>query len=368
MKFVAIFMKLIVAGVLMLPLVGNSSMAHAKELPDLVVNARLMEPVILAGETLPLDSPGIREGVEKELMLALWNRSQVLLWMKRSSRIFPPVEAMLKQEGLPDDLKYVMVVESSLRPHAGSSKGAVGYWQFIKSTALKYGLRVDDCVDDRRNLLRSTRAACAYLKKLHGQFGTWPLALAGYNMGENGLAAAMELQEVDSYYDLYLSLETQQYVLKIAAVKMILEHPEKYGFILKKGDYYPFERHDRVRLNSPGRLNLNIIARATDTVFKEIKMLNPELRGYFLCEGNYDLAVPKGKGKGFNKRFQKLLTTWNNDAHQIYHVVKKGENLTMIARRYKLSLVSLLQWNQLTFKSYIHPGDVLVVGFRGKKK
>ena len=367
MKSIGVLIKLI-AVVLMLPAAGFFSVAHGKDLPDLVVHSRLTAPIVLAGETLPLDSPAIREGVEKEILLALWNRSQVLLWMKRASRIFPPVEAMLKQEGLPDDLKYVVVVESSLRPHAGSSKGAMGYWQFIESTALKYGLRVDDCVDDRRNLLRSTRAACAYFKKLHEQFGTWSLALAGYNMGENGLSAAMELQEVDSYYDLYLSLETQQYVLKIAAVKMILEQPEKYGFSMEKEDFYPPEAYDRVQFTSPGRLNLNIIARATDTVFKEIKMLNPEIRGYFLCEGSYDLAVPRGKGKGFQKRFQKLLTTWNDDAHHIYHVVKTGENLTMIASRYNVPLVALLQWNQLTVKSYIHPGDVLVVGFRGKKK
>ena len=131
-----------------------------------------------------------------------------------------------------------------------------GYWQFIKSTALKYGLEVNNCVDERRNLLRSTRAACTYLKELHGQFGSWALALAAYNMGENGLAAAIEIQEVNDYYSLYLYQETQRYLLKIAVVKMIMENPEKYGFILKKEDYYPLESHDSVRFTSPGRLNL----------------------------------------------------------------------------------------------------------------
>ncbi len=373
MKPIGIFIRFVAVALMFLPGWAVFSQVHATEsgvsrLPDLVTSVRLTAPMSLIGEPVPLNRPDIREGLEKELLLALWNRSQVLLWMKRSSRIFPPIESILKQEGLPDDLKYVVVVESALRPHAGSSKGAVGYWQFIESTALKYGLRVDDCVDERRNLLRSTRAACAYLKKLYEQFGSWSLALAAYNMGENGLAAAIELQEVEDYYDLYLSLETQQYVLKIAAVKMIFEHPETYGFFLEKGDYYPPESYDRVRFTSPGRLNLTIVALATDTVFKEIKVLNPELRGYFLCEGTYDLAVPKGKGKGFHKRFQSLVSTWRDDAHQIYHVVKKGENLTMIAGKYNVSVVTLLQWNQLTFKSYIHPGDILVVGFRSKKK
>jgi len=341
---------------------AQSPVSIQSGLPELVATTRLTGPILVAGEPVPMDRPRIREGLEKELLLSLWNRSQVLLWMKRSSRIFPPIEEMLKKQGLPDDLKYVVVVESALRPHAGSSKGAVGYWQFIKPTALRYGLEVNRCVDERRNLLRSTRAACAYLTKLHGQFGSWALALAAYNMGENGLASAIELQGVKDYYALYLSQETQRYLLKIAVVKMIMEHPEKYGFVMKKTDYYPLESHDRVRFTSPGRLNLNLVAKATNTVFKEIKDLNPQLRGNFLCKRTYDLTVPKGTGDGFNKRFQSLVYSRVSKKNQRTHVVKKGENLTMIAGKYNISVLTLLQWNKLTFKSYIHPGDALVVG------
>jgi len=323
----------------------------------------------VAGEPVPIDRQKIREGLEKELLLSLWNRAQVLLWMKRSSRIFPPIEAMLKKRGLPDDLKYVAVVESALRPHAGSSKGAVGYWQFIRSTALMYGLEVNSCVDERRNLLRSTRAACAYLKKLHGQFGSWALALAAYNMGENGLAAAIKLQGVKDYYGLYLFQETQRYMLKIAVVKMIMEKPERYGFVLKKTDYYPLESHDNVRFTSTGRLSLKLVAKAAHTVFKEIKYLNPELRGSFLCKKTYNLIVPRGMGKGFNKRLQALTSKRlpKNKKNRRTHVVKKGENLTIIARKYNIPVLTLLKWNKLTFKSYIHPGDVLVVGGDKKK-
>jgi len=336
-------------------------------LPDLVAATRLIGPILVAGEPVPIDRQRIREGLEKELLLSLWDRAQVLLWMKRSSQIFPPIEAMLKKQGLPDDLKYVAVVESALRPHAGSSKGAVGYWQFIRSTGIRYGLEINSCVDERRNLLRSTRAACAYLKKLHGQFGSWALALAAYNMGENGLAAAIELQDVNDYYSLYLSQETQRYMLKIAVVKMIMEASEAYGFVLKKSDYYPLESHDTVRFISPGRLNLNLVAKAAHTVFKEIKELNPELRGSFLCQRTYDITVPKGTGKGFNKRFESLSANWAvNKSNRRIHVVKQGENLTMIAQNYNISVLTLLQWNKLTIKSYIHPGDVLVVG--GDKK
>jgi len=336
-------------------------------LPDLVTSTRFTAPIQVAGEPVPIDKPKIRERLEKEMLLALWNRSQVLLWMKRSRKVLTPIEAILKKQGLPDDLKYVPVVESALRPHAGSRKGAIGYWQFIKSTALKYGLEVNNCVDERRNLLRSTRAACAYLKKLHDQFGSWALALAGYNMGENSLAAAIKLQEVNDYYSLYLSLETQRYLLKIAVVKMIMEDPEKYGFVLKNTDYYPLDSHDTVRFSSPGRVTLNLVAKAAHTVFKEIKELNPELRGNFLCKRPYELIVPRGTGKGFNKRFQALAAKWMVENNQRIHVVKIGENLTMIARKYNIPLQLLLQWNKLTFKSYIHPGDILVVG-KGRRK
>lgn len=328
----------------------------------LVHHTRLEGPLTLLGESVPVDRPRIREALEKEMLLALWNRSQVLLWMKRSTRIFPVIEKILEKEGLPDDLKYVVVVESALRPHAGSSKGAVGYWQFIKSTALKYDLRVDNCLDERRNLERSTRAACAYFKDLYGEFGAWSLALAAFNMGENGLAAAIELQEVRDYYDLYLSLETQRYVLKIAAVKMIFKQPETYGFHLEKRDFYPPEIQDGVRFAISDRVNLTLVAKAAGISFKELKILNPEIRGYFLCSGTCKLMVPRGQGHGFNRRLQKIMAAWKAKNHPFYHTVQKGENLTKIAGKYNISLALLLQWNQLRFNSVIHPGKVLVVG------
>ena len=338
-----------------------SMMAEATH--KLVQYTRVSAPLSLLGEPVPIHRPRIREALEKELLLTLWNRPQVLLWLKRSSRIFAVVMPLLKQAGLPEDLKYVMVVESALRPHAGSSKGAVGYWQFIRSTALKYDLQVDDCLDERRNLERSTRAACAYFKFLHQEFNTWALALAAYNMGENGLGAAMELQERQDYYDLYLSLETQRYVLKVMAVKMIFEHPERYGFFLEKEDYYPPEAVERVTFPVAKRVKLTLVAKAAGISFKELKILNPELRGYFLCSGPAELMVPHGKGKGFYARLKKIMAKWAQNSHPVYHVVEKGENLTMIATAHGVPLSAILQWNRLHYNSVIHPGKVLVVGY-----
>lgn len=308
----------------------------------------------------------IREGLEKEIMLALWDRAQVLLWLKRASRYFPFIESELKRRNLPEDLKYIPVVESALRPHAGSHKGAVGYWQFITSTARKYGLRVDGCLDERRHLEKSTRAACDYLSDLYEQFDhSWALAFAAYNMGENGLAAAIRIQGENDYYHLYLSLETMRYVLKILAVKIIFTEPEKFGFVLEPNDRWQAVNSDTVTFKSPGRLDLLVVARAARTTFKKLKLLNPDLRGSFLCRETYRISVPKGQGDGFQDRLKPILSDWLSEHQKQLHTVQKGENLTMIARKYDISLGRLLQWNGLTLKSFIHPGDVLVVGRGG---
>ncbi|HDI60805.1 MAG TPA: lytic transglycosylase domain-containing protein, partial [Desulfobacteraceae bacterium] len=167
------------------------------ELPSLVEAMRIAPPLDFCGEPVPLDHPEVAERLEAELLLMTWNRPQVILWLKRAGRYFPEIEAILEQEGLPEDLKYLAVIESGLRPHAGSSAGAVGYWQFIRATALRYGLAVDNRKDLRRNLEASTRAAARYFKDLYAQFGSWHLAAAAYNMGEQGVAAEMLAQEVD---------------------------------------------------------------------------------------------------------------------------------------------------------------------------
>jgi len=193
----------------------DSSISMA-QIPSLLSAVRNVHHLTFGNEPVPLDNQEIRERFEKELLLTLWNRPQVILWIKRSARYFHLIEKMLKEAGLPDDLKYVAVVESALRPHIRSSKGAVGYWQFIKPTGLKYGLRIDRDIDERRNLFVATRAAIAYFKDLYDIFGTWALSAAAYNMGEQGLQAEVRIQQIDDYYRLYLPLETQQLVAEIS--------------------------------------------------------------------------------------------------------------------------------------------------------
>lgn len=329
--------------------------------PSLIHSVRPPDGLTFLESRVPLDSQDVRERLEKEMLLALWDRPQVILWIKRASKYFSHIEAILKEEGLPDDLKYIAVVESGLRPHAGSSAGAIGFWQFLPSTGRKHGLQIDSTMDERRNLFKSTRAACRYLKALFDEFKSWPLALAAYNMGENGLASEIEMQETDDFYALYLPLETQRYLFKIIAAKRILENPEMFGFSLEPGDLYPSFAYDTVTLSSPDQVPLSVIAKAAGVSFKTVKDMNPDIRGYYLGKGKHLLMIPRGSAKTFKIHFRPMLETWRSENNRRVHVVKPGENLSLIAKAYDVSLTSLLLWNNLSMNSFIHPGETLVV-------
>ncbi len=330
-------------------------------IPSLVQSVRFPENLYLCDVRIPLEDPWVRADLEKEMLLILWNRPQVLLWMKRAAQLFPHIQQILAQEQMPDDLKYVPVIESALRPHARSFANAVGYWQFLKPTGLRYGLRIDEHVDERRNIFKSTRAACHYLKKLTAEFGSIFLALAAFNMGEHGLSVEIDAQTTRNYFDLYLPLETQQYLHKIIAAKLILENPEKYGFHLTSRDLYPVLRFDRLNLNLEKEVPLVIIAKAADISFKTLKTMNPEIRGYYLSAGPAGILVPEGHEKDFNSRFSDLFNAWQNQTNTRIHVVKPGESLIGIAKAYNMSLAELLRFNKISYKKVIHPGDRLKV-------
>lgn len=332
-----------------------------KIVPPLMDSIRFENEIRYCGIKIPLDRQDVKERLEKEMLLALWHRPQVILWIKRSTRYFPHIEKILKKQGLPLDLKYVPIVESALKPHASSSKGAVGFWQFLRSTGKRYGLRVDSQVDERRNLFKSTRAASEYIKALEAQFGSYLLALAAYNMGEFGLKGEMEIQKNTDFFSLYLPLETQRYLFKIICAKLILENPELYGFNLKKSDLYPRFTFEQVNVKIKANLPITLVAAAADVPFKTIKEYNPEIRGYFLNKGSINLLLPEGSTKGFKKRFASNYKKWKKKVKTRIHVVKSGENLTGIADAYEMSLLLLLKLNNLSVRSVIHPGDRLQV-------
>jgi membrane-bound lytic murein transglycosylase D len=336
-------------------------------LPPLVESLRVKPPLYFCGERVPIDNRDVRERLDREMLLALWNRPQVILWIKRSNRHLPVIENMLKDNNMPDDLKYITLIESALRPHVGSAKGAIGFWQFTEATAIKYGLRVDQYIDERRSVLASTRAALSCLKEFHKAFGSWTLAAAAFNMGEEGLKTEILAQKTDNYYHLYLPLQTQWYVLRIIAAKLIMTNPEKYGFHLLKDDLYPPLRYDRITLESTERTPIQIIAEAAKTRFKVIKDLNPEIRGYYLNKGNYTLSIPKGTSKRFHSQYKKLLKQWTAQKGKYIYVVKKGDNLSIIADRFGIPLPALFLWNNLKTDEPIHPGDRLVIYTNTKK-
>lgn len=276
----------------------------------LISNSRISPPVDFCGEKMPLEDPEIRENLEKEMLLTLGDPAQVILWLKRCSRYMPYIERMLKQNNMPDDLKYVAVIESSLLPHAGSAKHAIGFWQFIQPTGLRVGMTINSEIDERRSIFTSTVAAIKYFKKLYSDFGAWTLAAAAYNMGEEGLRSNIAFQETNDYYRLYLPIETQRYMYKIVAAKLILSDPKKYGFSLEKDDLYPPLDFDRIQVECPDEVPITLIAKAANTQFKTIKDFNPELRGKSMSAGTYSFLIPKGGAEGFETRYQTLLSQW----------------------------------------------------------
>lgn len=280
--------------------------------PSLTDALRRIQSLDFCGEPIPLESEEVWERFEKEFMLILWDRPQILLYLKRMPRTMPLIEKILRDAGLPDDLKYMAVVESALRPHAESSRGAVGFWQFTESTGVKYGLEINEFVDERRNVVRSTEAAAKYLQALEDTLGSWTLAAAAYNMGEYGLVREIENQGVTDYYRLYLPLETQRFVLRIAAVKTILSDPEAYGFFVSRREAYPIRSAEQVTVVLDRSVPTRLIALAAGADFKEIKDLNPELRGYDMPSGERSILIPRGSRKQFHERLDRLIFEQRN--------------------------------------------------------
>ena len=329
--------------------------------PSLMTAIRITQPIEFCGETVDLDSQEVRERLEKELLLTIWDRPQVILWIKRSPRYLAIIEKMLSENGMPDDLKYVAIIESALRPHAGSQKGAIGFWQFLKSTGEKYGLRVNAEIDERRNIFASTLAAISYFKELYAMLQSWTLAAAAFNMGELGLQSEMVSQKSNDYYQLYLPLETQRYVFRIISAKIILSDPQRFGFHFTDQDLYPPLQFDRIHIECFQDTPIHVVARAANTRFKAIKDLNPEIRGHFLAAGSHALLIPKGSADGFNARFKELVQQWLAENQERVYVVKEGDNLTAIAERFNIPLPALIIWNRLDAKEPIHPGDRIVI-------
>lgn len=328
---------------------------------ELIKALKINEPLSFCNEPVPLNEGDVRERLERELLVALSNGDDVILWLKRSHRYFPHIEKVLKNNALPDDLKYMVIVESHLKPFATSNKGAVGFWQFIESTGARYGMKANKDVDERRNFFTSTNAAVAYLNDLYAIFGSWTLAAAAYNMGEDGLKTEMLMQKVNNYYKLYLNQETQRYVFRILAAKMILSNPGKYGFYLTEGELYAPLQFDQVEITVNKSVPLYVVAQAANTYFKIIKDLNPHINGYSLPSGTHNILIPRGAASGFPERYAHLLNQWHEEKDKVVYTVAKGDSLASIAKRFNVAVKAIMRWNNLASVKDVSPGDKLYI-------
>ena len=229
--------------------------------------------IVLFGEKISLEDEDIRERLDREIMANAYFHSQTILNMKRAARYFSQIEAILKQENIPNDFKYLPVIESNLA-NVTSPAGAKGYWQFMPETGREYNLIIDDEVDERYNLEKSTRAACRYLKIAKDSVATWMLATAAYNRGIRGVKSDMAWQEATHYFDMDLNSETARYVLRLIAVKLIMENPEKYGFDPKTIELYKPFSIERVSVTLPID-NLAQWSKGKGINYKILVKLNP---------------------------------------------------------------------------------------------
>jgi membrane-bound lytic murein transglycosylase D len=251
------------------------------------------ENLNFAGEKIPIQSPEIWERLDNELIRNVYFQSSTMLYFKKANKYFPIIEPILKKYNIPDDFKYLAVIESGL-DNVVSPSGAAGFWQFLKGTALEHGLEVNEKIDQRYDLEKATVAACEYLQQAYNQFGNWTMAAASYNMGKGGIRKKMTEQKVTNYYSLHLNSETARYVFRIIAVKEIMQNPKKYGFIFREKDLYTMPSYKTIEVDST-IASLSDFAQLHDINYKLLRQFNPWLRSTSLPDKSrkkYILKIP----------------------------------------------------------------------------
>ena len=247
-----------------------------------------------AGERVPLEIPDVYERLDREFLVNTYWQSNGLLLIKRSNKYFPIIEPILKRNGVPDDFKYLALIESGLLDVVSPS-GVSGFWQFMKAAAIEHGLEVNNNVDERYHLEKATQAACDYLKKAKQSTGSWTMAAAAYNAGIAGMNNQATAQQTSNYYDLWLNTETSRYVFRILAVKEIMKNPKKYGFNFEKRHLYNEVPTFNVKIETSIE-NLADFAKQHNITYKELKIHNSWLRDRKLENKSgktYYIKIPK---------------------------------------------------------------------------
>jgi membrane-bound lytic murein transglycosylase D len=320
----------------------------------------LLDPYASAVSELPpypvVKNDSVRRFIE--IFQSEGKRQVVGRWLDRSSRYLEMIRSVFRQKGLPEELAYTAMIESGFNPVAVSRAGAKGLWQFMEQTARRYGLTVNQWVDERLDPQKSTAAAAEYLKDLFAQFGSWFLAQAAYNAGEIKVARAIQHSGSQDFWDLtrgrVLREETKRFVPAIQAATLIAREPERYGF-----EVTPEPPEAFVLVTVPFSLELRVVAKLGEISPEILKQLNPELRRAVTPPGgSYALKVPPGSGPPLQDAMGKLAAS--DSFRWVIHPVRKGQTLPEVARSYRTTVERLREINNLT-ASTIRPGTELVV-------
>jgi len=278
------FFLIPLVSIIFISIMMNSSLLRENidEVPDKINKSNydvfsidLPRSIEFSGEKISLNENDLKERLDRELLVNVYWQSNMFLMIKRSNKYFPIIEKILKEEGVPNDFKYLAVIESGLQ-NVRSPKGAKGIWQIMYNTGRELGLEVNSNVDERYNLELSTRAACKYLMKAKEKLGSWTLAAASYNRGISGIRRKLAVQQVDNYYDLLLGTETKRYMFRVLAMKMILTDPSNYGYNYNEKDLYKFEKVKNFKVDT-AITNLARFSKQMGINYKILKIHNPWL-------------------------------------------------------------------------------------------
>jgi LysM repeat protein len=332
------------------------------------------EDLYFAGEVVPMYDFEVRERVDRELLVNTYFQSASILHFKKAARWFPEIEKILKAEGIPDDFKYLAVIESGLS-NAISGQGAVGYWQIMKNTGLELGMQIDEEVDERYDPIKSTYAACKYFKRAYKEFGSWTLVAASYNMGMAGLRRQVGQQGLEDYHGLHLNNETSRYVPRLLAVKLIMEQPKKYGFHFRDAHLYKPLKTNTVKVDT-AIADLVVFAKSQGITYKHLKVFNPWMRKTYLpapkAGKQYAIQIPdpsvfnaQQELKAAYKMVLPEVEAIEKKATaptyiEVKHLVEKGQTLRDIATMFEVRVVDLVIWNDLESTEVVKGQTIIV--------
>lgn len=343
----------------------------------------LPKSLSFAGERIPLEQFDVRERLDRELTVNTYWQSNTLLLHKRANRFFPVIVPILRKHGIPEDFKYLALAESGFQ-NVKSPAGAAGFWQILEPTGKMLGLEINDDIDERYNLEKSTEAACKYIKDAYSRLGSWSLVAGSYNMGLAGIQNQIRTQKVNNYYDLMLNDETFRYLFRVLALKEVISNPTKYGYRFKKTDLYkPFQY--KVLAIDSSISDIAGFANSQKTNYKLFKIANPWLKGnsfanskgktYFfkILDGNFDgiedgqavkpadtIGVVSPIGQEINKAPETPNKDESAEIKSTIHVVKSGESILSIAKKYGIKASELKEKNNLK-KNLVKIGQKLEI-------